>query len=190
MDQAEQSRPSWEEAFKGRDVVRGGELVNNLLYEGVGLPVYDKNLAEKKTRFLIDREIGEEDFSVRRKEENDRRLLGLIIPTETKNEFVFLGVGEGSFTFWVADHSLSNFHKDSSTSLELNWRRFGDYASSVQDVPEPWVRKVLKEEDDPSRFMEVVVSSVEKERERMQSIREKRADVREDLMKRLFGKQG
>lgn len=188
MDQVEQPKPSWEEAFKGKDVARGGELVNNLLYENIGLPVYDVDLTEKKTKFMVDREVGEEDFTVRQKEERNRKLLGLIIPTESKNEFVYLGINEGSFCFWVSDDRVTEFHKDTASSLTLNWRRFGDYiSSSVASRVMKDERLTLKEEDDPSRFMEVVVGAVQKERERMQSVREKRADVRENLIKKLFG---
>ena len=190
MDQVEQPKPSWEEAFKGKDVARGGEFVNNLLYEGIGLPVYDVDLTEKKMRFMVDREVGEEDFTVRQKEEQNRKLLGLIIPTESKNEFVYLGINEGGFCFWVSDDRVAKLHKDTANSLTLNWRRFGDYiSSSITSRVMKDKRLTLKEEDDPSRFMEVVVSAVQKERERMQSVREKRASVREDLIKKLFGGQ-
>lgn len=191
MDQGEQPKPSWEEAFQGKDVARGRELVDKLLYEGVGLPVYDQNFSDTKVKVLVDRKPGEEDYTVRHKEENDRRLMGLVLPTESKNEFVYLGVNEGGFVFWAADDRVNDFNPDTSTSFEINWRRFGDYVnSSVLPRELEDVRLILKEEDGPARFMEVVTSAVQRQRERMQSVREKRATVREDLLKKLFGEQG
>lgn len=190
MDQGEAPKPSWQEAFQGKDVVRGEKIVNNLLYEGVGMPVYSMNLMEKKTKFLVDREVGEEDFTLRQKEERDHRLLGLLIPTQDKNEYVYLGVQEGGFVFRVPDDRIAEFHKDTSTSFDLNWDRFGDYINQRLMGIGDSTKVILKEEGDPTRFMEVVVSSVQKERERMQQVKEKRANVREDLMRKLFGGQG
>lgn len=186
MDQGETPKPNWKEAFQGKDVVRGGELVNNLLYENVGIPVYSMNFQEKRTKFLVDREIGEEDFTVRQKEERDHKLLGLIIPSQDKNEFVYLGVEEGGFVFSVDERRSVEFHKDTTTSFSLSWERFGDYVANnvLQSA-----KTILREESDPSRFMEIVVNAVQKERERTQQIKEKRTSVREDLIKKLFGRQ-
>lgn len=191
MDRSEQGgilKANWEEAFRGRDVVRGGEIVNNLLSEGVGIPVNSMNFEEKKTRFMVDREVGEEDFVVRRREERNSKLLGLLLPAQDKNEFVYLGVEEGGFVFRTSDDRSVEFHKDTTTSFDLNWKRFGDYLSnSISTRILGSAKIILKEENDPAHFMEIVVGSVQKERERMQEVKEKRANVREDLMKRLFG---
>lgn len=148
------------------------------------------NLQEKRTKFLVDRQVGEEDFTVRQKEERDHKLLGLIVPSQDKNEFVYLGVEEGGFVFRVSDEKSTEFHKDTSTSFSLNWERFGDYiTNNVMARIEGSTKIILREESDPARFMEIVVNSVQKERERTQQIKEKRTSVREDLMKKLFGGQ-
>ncbi len=187
MDQSEQPKPSWEEAFKGKDVVQGGELVDKLLSENVGIPVYKRNLEEKKTKFLVDRQPGEEDFTIREKNEQRTRLLGIIIPSGAKNEFVYLGINEGSFVFKANDTRGTEFHPDTASSFKISWEKFGDLlASYIRDGTPDNYCLTLKEEDDPNCFMETVVSAVQKERERLQSIRGKRAVVRAELLKKLF----
>lgn len=156
----------------------------------MGIPVYKINPQEKRTKFLVDRTVGEEDFTVRQREERDKKLLGLIVPAQDKNEFVYLGVEEGGFVFQVSDEKSSEFHKDTAMSFSLAWERFGDYiTNNVMGRIEGSTKMILREENDPARFMEIVVNSVQKERERALQIKEKRANVREDLMKRLFGEQ-
>lgn len=192
MDQGETPKPNWEEAFKGKDVVRGGEMVNNLLYENVGIPVYTRSLKDKKVSLLVDKQVGEEDMTIRQKEESNDRLLGLLIPTTEKNEFVYLGIEEGGFVFHTgSDRQASEFHKDTASSfITFDRQRFGEWISFlVQAGYREDTKVILKEENDPNRFMEMVVLAVQKEREKMQQVREKRANVREDLMRKLFGKQ-
>ncbi len=69
------------------------------------------------------------------------------------------------------------------------WERFGDYlmelVMGIGDEP----KVLMREENDPDRFMDIVVTAVQQERVRTQQIREKRTDVREHLLKKLFGKQ-
>lgn len=190
MDQNELPKPNWKEAFQGGDVARGGELVDNLLYENVGIPVYKINPREKRTKFLVDREVGEEDFTVRQKEENDHKLLGLIVPSQDKNEFVYLGVEEGGFVFRASDNRAADFHKDTTTSFSLAWERFGDFiTNNIMAKIESQTEIILREENDPDRFMEIVVNSVKSERERSSEIKAKRTTVREDLLRKLFGSQ-
>lgn len=191
-DLGEQPKPNWKEAFQGKDVVGGETLVDNLLYEGVGTPVYYRNLREKKVQFLIDKNVGEEDVTIRQKEEQNNKLIGLLISTSDKNEFVFLGINEGGFVFRTGERKASEFHKDTASSFTMfGSPRFTDYVSFLVQMgyPPKETSVILKEEDDPSRFSEVVLTSVKNERERMQLNREKRANVREDLLKKLFGEQ-
>ncbi len=191
QEPGEQNKPNWQEIFKGKDVVRGEEIVNNLLSEGVGIPVYTRNLNDKKVSLMVDKQVGEQDVTFRQKEERNDRLLGLLIPTAEKNEFVYLGIEEGGFVFRTDDRRASEFHKDTASSfLTYNRQRFGEWVSFlVQSGYKQDTKVILKEEDDPSRFMEVVVSAVAKEREKMQQVKEKRAGIRDDLMKKLFGQQ-
>ena len=171
--------------------MQGGELVDKLLSESIGVPVYERRLGDRKTKVLVDRHPGEEDVTIRQKDEQDRRLLGLIVPTESKNEFVYLGVNEGGFVFWASDDKVGDFHPDTALSYALNYKRFGDYAAtSISTKVLKDLRLTFREEDDPNRFMEMVVSAVHKERERLQSVRGRRAVVRGELLKKLFGEQG
>lgn len=59
------NKPSAQEIFEGKDVASGKELVELLLSDGVGLPVFYEPKGNQKTHFAIDREVGEEDFTVR-----------------------------------------------------------------------------------------------------------------------------
>lgn len=157
----------------------------------MGIPVYTRNLNDKKVSLLVDKQVGEQDITFRQKEESNDRLLGLLVPTTEKNEFVYLGIEEGGLVFHTNDRQASEFHKDTASSfITFNRQRFGEWVSFlIQSGYKQETKIVLKEESDPSRFMEVIVSAVQKERERMQQVREKRANVREDLMKKLFGGQ-
>jgi hypothetical protein len=157
----------------------------------VGTPVYTRSLKDKKTSLLVDKQIGEEDVTIRQKEETNDRLLGLLIPTTEKNEFVYLGIEEGGFVFRTDDRHASEFHKDTAGSfITFDTQRFIEWVSILVHVfGKEDTKVILKEESDPSRFMELVVSAVQKEREKMQQIRETRSVVRDDLMKKLFGQQ-
>jgi len=45
---------------------------------------------------------------------------------------------------------------------------------------------ILREENDPTRFMEIVINSVKSERERSSEIKSKRTNVRNDLLRKLL----
>lgn len=182
--------PSWQEAFKGKDVVRGGELVEALVVEEVGLPVFSRKLQEKKVRVMVDRAPGEEDFEVRQKEEIPQKLMGILIPTGGGCEYVYLGIHESGLVIKVEgeyDKERDHFNKDSNQPLYLNWDRFIDYFTFANTLGENKI--ILKEDEDPDRFFEIVVSSVEVQRQKMQEAKNKRLEVRQKLISKLFGQE-
>lgn len=91
---------------------------------------------------------------------------------------------------YFEDDNFILYNKDCVTSFNLNWERFGDYINQKLMGIGDKTKTTIREDYDPSRFMEVVVNSVQKERERMQQIREKRSSVRDDLVRKLFGGRG
>ena len=106
--QSEQ-QPSAREIFEGKGAVLGKELVEKLVTEEIGVGIYYTPTENKTTRFMIDREPGEEDFMVRQKETRERHLLGITFPVVgTEDEYAFLGITEGSFIF-----SASGYYKNS-----------------------------------------------------------------------------
>lgn len=182
--------PSWQEAFKGKDVVQGGELVEALVVEEVGLPVFSRKFQEKKVRVMVDRAPGEEDFEVRQKEEFPQKLMGVLISTGGKCEYVYLGIHESGLVIKVEDEygkGRDHFNKDFNQPLYLNWDRFVDYFTSANALGKNKI--ILKEDEDPDRFFEIVVSSVEIQRQKLQEARNKRTEIRQKLISKLFGQE-
>jgi hypothetical protein len=69
-------------------ILCGGELVEALVVEEVGLPVFFRKLQEKKVRVMVDRAPGEEDFEVRQKEEFPQKLISKLFGQEANPESV------------------------------------------------------------------------------------------------------
>lgn len=190
-NQGTEGRNLTREIFEGRDVVRGKEIVELLKAEGLGVQVlchYDNN---KKTRFLIDREIGEEDYTVRQQDESETKLLGIVLPSaRTNDEFVFLSGEEEGFVFKCGEKRTHDYNPEENQSLDLrNWGRFRDYFNMAADRVESEMRMkvLLTESRNSQEYENIVVDAVSKERNRIMQQKEKRANVRESLFRKLFG---
>ena len=139
---------------------------------------------------MVDRVVGEEDFEVRQKEEFPQKLMGILIPTGESYEYVYLGIHESGLVIKVEDEygkRRDQFNKDSNQPLYLNWDRFVDYFTFANTLGRNKV--VLKEDEDPDRFFEIVVSSVDAQRQKMQEAKNKRLEVRQKLISKLFGQE-
>ncbi|KKQ85957.1 MAG: hypothetical protein UT08_C0003G0120 [Candidatus Woesebacteria bacterium GW2011_GWB1_38_8] len=132
MGDGETSKPSMEEIFGGKDVFLGKEMVDNLIAEEVGLPVYRYTINERKTNFIVDRKPGEDDFTVREKSEVPQQLQGLILPTGNQDEFVFFGIQEPGFVFKCRDAlSSERFDPQKRTSYKHSRDRFSGLVSDI-----------------------------------------------------------
>lgn len=186
-----QEKPSAEEIFYGKDVVLGKEIVEMLLAEEVCVPVYRLQDENKKIRFLIDREVGEvgkEDFTVRQQQEEQRELLGVVVPTvDSENEFIFLGIREDSFVFTAGKEIVNNYKPDKASSFTFKWDRFGDFVNSEMGIGDEYEHKVsFREHDNSQKFTNMVVAAVEFRRKLQKTVRKAREEVRRDLKDRLY----
>lgn len=192
MEQKGSDQPSAREIFEGKGAVLGKELVEKLVAEEIGVGIYYTPTENKTTRFMIDREPGEEDFMVRQKETRERHLLGIAFPVAgTEDEYAFIGITEGSFIFQAIGHYKDSakieFNPLTSKGFSFNWSRFIDYVSYAGVRTNDGYKVSLHEHQNPESFVKIVMESVEAKRKELESIKSKREDVRNQLLKGLFG---
>lgn len=187
-------KPTAAEIFKGKDVVLGKELVELLLAEEVGVPVYyhNYNSLEKKVNVMADREVGEEDFTIRQKEEENNQLLGIVIPSaDSKNEFIYLGIHEGDFLFHAGERHHAELNPETSSQHTISWRRFADRIAQSDSYifsDDKYRLEILfREYEDPQKFIAKVEAAVEVRRKLQSTIRKSREEIRQDLRDRLYG---
>lgn len=188
-------KPSVQEIFEGKDVAKGKELVELLLSDGVGVPVFYKPHGNQKTLFAIDREVGEEDFTVRQKTEIEKHLLGIVMPVpNSQNEYAYLGIKESGFVFSIVGKPEEVERKKRyvdpalSQSLNLGWTRFVDYISSVGNSGVIGGYNIgLTEHSDPEGFAKIVSETVTARRQEQEQVRATRVKVRGNLIDSLFG---
>lgn len=190
-------KPSAQEIFEGRDVISGKELVELLLSDGVGLPVFYEPKDNKKTLFAIDREVGEEDFTVRQRTEIEKHLLGIVIPVpNSQNEYVYLGIKESGFVFSVVGglegiERMERFlNPATAQSLSLGWTRFVDYVSFVgKGIGGDGGYKITLTETGASEgFVKIVSDAVTARRQEQEQMRIVRGRARGELLDSLFSK--
>ena len=190
MEPKESDQPSAREIFEGKGAVLGKELVEKLVAEEIGVGIYYTPAENKTTRFMIDREPGEEDFMVRQKETRERHLLGIAFPVVgTENEYAFLGITEGSFIFQAIGYykTKTEFNPQTSKGFSFNWSRFVDYLSFAGIGANDGYKISLHEHQNPESFVKIVMESVAAKRKELESIKSEREDVRGKLLKGLFG---
>ena len=187
-------KPSASEIFSGKDVVIGRELVELLIADEVGVPVYYHNYQnlDKKINVMVDREVGNEDYSVRQKEENHDQLLGIIIPTaDAKDQFIYIGIMEDDFVFQAGSDLQAEFNSESNVRYTFGWQRFGDRIAQHENdstTPERYKLEILfKAHEDSQRFDTKVLEAVEKRRQIHEAIRKSRTEIRQNLKDKLFG---
>lgn len=183
---------SAEEIFSGKDVILGKEIVGMLIAEEVGVPMYARSYVNKKTHFMIDREVGEEDFTVSQREDVDRELIGIAIPCAgSKQEFVYLGIYEDDFVFTAGSKYQIDFNPETNTSYEFAWNRFSDFISQrLSFTDEKYdLNIVFREHDRPDEFMRKVEEAVEAGRTKQQAVKKSREEIRRGLKDRLYGQQ-
>lgn len=190
------NKPSAQEIFEGKDVTSGKELVELLLSDGVGLPVFYEPKDNQKTLFAIDREVGEEDFTVRQRTEIEKHLLGVVIPVpNSQNEYIYLGIKESGFVFSVVGDPNSiermerHINPATAQSLSLGWTRFVDYVSFVgKGIGGDGGYKItLTETGASEEFVKKVSETVTARRQEQEQMRTVRDRVRDQLLSRLFG---
>jgi hypothetical protein len=180
---------SAEEIFGGKDVALGKEIVGMLIAEEVGIPVYFRSYGNKKTHFMIDREIGEENYTVRQKENVDRELIGVIIPCAgSKQEFIYLGIYEDDFVFTAGSKHQITFNPETNTSYEGGYKRFSDRVSQNFNLGNEKynLNIAFREHERPDEFVKKVEEAVEAERAKQQAIKKSREEIRRGLKNRLF----
>lgn len=174
--------------FSGEDVVVGQEIVDFLKSEGLGVEIVKSpNKNNLKTRVIVDRNPGEEDFTVRQQTENNRPTLGIVLPTGRKdNEFVYVSVLEEGFVFTTDDERAKKFDPseqiDYSIGLTMTFSQcFNLVMRSVKD------QKIVHEGKNPETYVAIVVEAVKKERERVLRNKASRSVARNNIFKNLFG---
>lgn len=189
QEDAVDNRRYTRELFEGKDVVVGRDIVNFLKVEGVGVQVYTRFEGNKKTRVIVDREPGVEDFVVREKDESEKKLLGIVVPTgRREREFVFLSAEEEGFVFEVDERGGKNYDSEVTTIFNLrNWERFTDYFNFASSSHIFDARRILTESKNPQEYEQLVLAAVQKERQRIADQKEKRKTVRDSLFHKLFG---
>jgi len=176
------------EIFEGKDTVVGEKLVEMVIAEEIGVPVYQVNFRNKKINLLSDRKPGENDITFRQKEEFEEKLIGTILPVaNTQNEYIFLGIREGGIVFAIND----DFHKK-------YWGpKFDRLTSARFDCDDSFQKTILNvssgtkvtfvEHQSPQAFIKIAIESVEAKRQVLKAIKEKRSETRKELLAKLYG---
>lgn len=187
-------KPTALEVLHGKDVVLGKEVVELLLAEEIGVPIYyhDYNSLDRKVNVMVDREIGEEDFTLRQKEVNDNQLLGIVIPSaDSPNEYIYLGIQEGDFVFYAGERHQAGLNPETSSQHSIGWKRYidriGQHDNHLFGDEKYRLEVTLREHEDPEKFMTKVEAAVEKRRKLQNTIRKSRGEIRQDLRDRLYG---
>ena len=169
----------------------GREIVNLLAAEGVGVPVYTRRKGESRINVKIDREPGQEDFSVRQQAEDNRRLLGIILPVnQTERKFVFVSGDEEGFVFVASSRRATDFNPEEVSVLDLaGWNKFCDFFK-MANTPEgsEGMKIVFREGRQSENFEEVVFKAVQAERQRLLEAKRKMGEVRKSLFEKLFNR--
>jgi len=181
-----EEKPSFEEIVAGKDVALGKEIVEHLRSEDIGLSIFKRTATESKKRITYDRKPGEEDFSVREKQEVPSTLLGIVVPTENEGEFVYFGIAEQGFVFNTNyDVLLTDFNPD----INQAWYRGADkFIEALSRTYYHHINITLKEDDNPEEFNKVFTASVERRREKVRQVKMRRAETRTKLERGLFRK--
>jgi hypothetical protein len=182
-EETQESKPSMEEIFGGKDMSIGRELVEKLKFEEVGLPVYYRDPNVEKTEYGVDQQPGDRDLKVRKRDEKPHLLQGIIIPSTNENEYIYFGIHEEGFAFkqGKATH-VGIFDSRGMTSFPNMFTRFSEYATIHLDV-------TLREDDNPQEFNQVITSAIETQREEVRKRKAARAESRSNLKQALYGSE-
>ena len=181
-----EEKPSFEEIVAGKDVALGKEIVERLRSEDIGISIFKQTYTESTTKITYDRKPGQENFSVRKKQEVPSTLLGIVVPTENEGEFVYFGIAEQGFVFNTNyDILLTDFNPD----INQVWYRSDDkFIESLSRVYSYYINITLREDENSEEFNKVFTASVERRREKVQQVKMRRAETRTKLERGLFGK--
>lgn len=141
---------------------------------------------------MVDREVGEEDFTLRQKEEENNQLLGIVIPSpDSKNEFIYLGIQEGDFVFHAGERHHAELNPETSSQYTTGWQRFCDRIaqgdSHLFGDNKYKLEILFREYEDPQKFIAKVEAAVEARRKIQSAVRKSRREIRQDLRHRLYG---
>lgn len=178
------------DVFLGPDISVGREILGLLESEGIGVQVRSRKSNERKKSVMFDRYPGEEDFTVREKDLTENRLLGIVFPVAgSASEFVFISADEEGFVFKAGESRAKDSDPKTKTTFQLEgWARFGEFVSSSASLSKAHDLNItLREGEKSKEFEEVAVSAVSRERQRIIDNKNKRAETRNSLYKRLFG---
>jgi hypothetical protein len=168
---SESERPQFSEIMEGKDVS-----------EGIVVPVYYFEPGERRTKVLVDRKVGEEDYSVRQKLVREGTLLGAIVPAE-QGEYVYIGIREPGFIIKVEDSRFADWYSlDRNSSYDINDPRFRQSISG-----RTFGEVTMTEDDNPEEFNRRVVAAVESARAKEKKNKAQRVESRNKLKQGLFG---
>lgn len=169
------------------DVSLGRELVDNLRREEIGVAVYLDNKPYKKS-IIIQNQLDTAKLS-EEIQEGDKQLLGLIVPTDKENQFAFLGISENSLILTLNKYwdKFNDFKGNNGTFLNLKEFWVNNFGTLITDASDRKMVTVdITDREQPEEFHRIFMDSVKRERQKIQEVKAKRAELRKKILQELY----